>query len=140
METGGGLVLVCDDTEPIRRLIRVNLELDGYVVEEAADGESLLARLRLRDAPLPGVVILDAQMEPRDGWWAIAHIRSDPRLTQIPVLMVTASVPLATRSRPRRPGSTPSCPSRSTPTTSSSWSRASWSRAGHRPRVLDWRG
>jgi CheY-like chemotaxis protein len=92
METGGGLVLVCDDTEPIRRLIRVNLELDGYVVEEAADGESLLARLRLRDAPLPGVVILDAQMEPRDGWWAIANIRSDPRLAQIPVLMVTASV------------------------------------------------
>ncbi|HEY7723557.1 MAG TPA: response regulator [Pedococcus sp.] len=92
METGGGLVLVCDDTEPIRRLIRVNLELDGYQVEEAVDGESLLGRLRLEDAPLPGVVILDAQMEPRDGWWAIAHIRSDPRLAEIPVLMVTASV------------------------------------------------
>ncbi len=40
MERGGGLVLVCDDTEPIRRLIRMNLELDGYAVEEATDGES----------------------------------------------------------------------------------------------------
>ena len=60
METGGGLVLVCDDTEPIRRLIRVNLELDGYDVEEVSDGGALLDRLRRPGAPLPGVVILDA--------------------------------------------------------------------------------
>ena len=78
MERGGGLVLVCDDTEPIRRLIRMNLELDGYAVEEATDGEALLARLWAPGAELPGVIILDAQMEPRDGWWAISQIRSDP--------------------------------------------------------------
>ena len=60
MERGGGLVLVCDDTEPIRRLIRMNLELDGYAVEEATDGESLLARLWAPGAELPGVIILVA--------------------------------------------------------------------------------
>lgn len=92
MERGGGLVLVCDDTEPIRRLIRVNLELDGYTVEEVCDGEQLLTRLWEDDAELPGVVILDAQMEPRDGWWAIGQIRADHRFDHIPVLMVTASV------------------------------------------------
>ena len=92
MERGGGLVLVCDDTEPIRRLIRMNLELDGYTVEEVTDGERLLARLWEPGAELPGVIILDAQMEPRDGWWAISQIRTDPRLAHIPVLMVTASV------------------------------------------------
>ena len=31
-------VLVCDDMEPIRRLLRINLELAGFTVEEAADG------------------------------------------------------------------------------------------------------
>jgi CheY-like chemotaxis protein len=92
MERGGGLVLVCDDTEQIRRLIRTNLELDGYTVEEACDGEQLLARLWSPRAELPGVIILDAQMEPRDGWWAIRQIRSDERLAAIPVVMVTASV------------------------------------------------
>jgi CheY-like chemotaxis protein len=92
MERGGGLVLVCDDTEPIRRLIRMNLELDGYRVEEVTDGEALLAHLWSPGATLPGVIILDAQMEPRDGWWAIGQIRSDERLAHIPVLMVTASV------------------------------------------------
>ena len=85
-------MLVCDDTEPIRRLIRLNLELDGYVVEECTDGAALLARLRTPGAPLPGVVILDAQMKPRDGWWAIDQIRRDQQFADLPVLMVTASV------------------------------------------------
>ena len=43
MQSGRGaeheapLVLVCDDTEPIRRLLRINLELAGFRVAEAAD-------------------------------------------------------------------------------------------------------
>ncbi|WP_344191064.1 response regulator [Pedococcus aerophilus] len=91
----GGLVMVCDDTEPIRRLIRLNLELEGYEVEEVSDGAQLLARLASRaeeGAALPGVITLDAHMVPRDGWWTISQIRSDPRFADIPVLMVTASV------------------------------------------------
>src|SRR5262245_27300251 len=86
----GGLVIVCDDTEQIRRLIRLNLELEGYAVEEATDGSALLELLQ-RDH-LPGVITLDAHMSPRDGWWAIARIRADARLANIPVVMVTASV------------------------------------------------
>jgi CheY-like chemotaxis protein len=87
----GGLVYVCDDTEQIRRLIRVNLELEGYEVREARDGEELIAALHELDE-LPGVVTLDAQMAPRDGWWTISQIRADPRLAHIAVIMVTASV------------------------------------------------
>ena len=90
METGG-LVYVCDDTEQIRRLIRLNLELEGYEVEELGDGAALLGRLREVEQ-LPDVITLDAQMLPRDGWWAIARIREDTRLAAIPVIMVTASV------------------------------------------------
>jgi CheY-like chemotaxis protein len=87
----GGLVYVCDDTEQIRRLIRVNLELEGYEVVETADGQELLERLTTSDV-LPGVITLDAQMGQGDGWWAIHRIRADERLAQIPVVMVTASV------------------------------------------------
>jgi CheY-like chemotaxis protein len=87
----GGLVYVCDDTEQIRRLIRLNLELEGYRVREASDGGELLQALDALDE-LPGVITLDAQMTPRDGWWTIARIRADPRLAEIPVIMVTASV------------------------------------------------
>jgi CheY-like chemotaxis protein len=87
----GGLVYVCDDTEQIRRLIRVNLELEGYDVREASDGDELLEALHA-PGELPGVITLDAQMVPRDGWWTIDQIRASPRLADIPVIMVTASV------------------------------------------------
>jgi CheY-like chemotaxis protein len=103
----GGLVVVCDDTEPIRRLIRVNLELEGFEVEEARDGGELLELLTGRadrGEQLPGVVTLDAQMEPRDGWWAISRIRADPRLADIPVVMVTASVQQHDRVQARASG------------------------------------
>ena len=87
----GGLVMVCDDTPQIRRLIRLNLELEGFEVQEFGDGEELLERLASA-SELPGVITLDAHMQPRDGWWAVAQIRADPRLAGIAVLMVTASV------------------------------------------------
>ena len=90
METRG-LVYVCDDTAQIRHLIRLNLELEGYEVEEVGDGEALVGRLRAAEQ-LPDVITLDAQLAPRDGWWAVARIREDARLAGIPVIMVTASV------------------------------------------------
>lgn len=86
------LVLVCDDTEPIRRLVRINLELAGFEVEEAVDGHGAMARLidPMRDPP--AVIVLDSQMGPYDGWWTIAAIRSHPRLDSVPVLLLTAAV------------------------------------------------
>jgi CheY-like chemotaxis protein len=83
---------VCDDTEPIRRLVRINLELAGFEVEEAEDGHEAMARLIDPDLRVPAVVVLDSQMSPYDGWWAIAAIRSHPRLDAVPVLLVTANV------------------------------------------------
>ena len=85
-------VLVCDDTEPIRRLLRINLELAGFAVEEAADGHEAMARLIDPELPAPDVIVLDSEMAPYDGWWAIAAIRSHPRLDPVPVVLVTGSV------------------------------------------------
>lgn len=85
-------VLVCDDTEAIRRLLRINLELAGFDVEEAADGHEAMARLIDPMRPRPDVIVLDSEMAPYDGWWAIAAIRSHPRLDPVPVLLVTGSV------------------------------------------------
>jgi CheY-like chemotaxis protein len=90
--TGQALVLVCDDTEPIRRLVRINLELAGFAVEEATDGHEAMARLIDPELPVPAVVVIDSQMSPYDGWWAIAAIRSHHRLDEMPVLLVTANV------------------------------------------------
>lgn len=91
-DAGSGRILVCDDTDQIRQLIRLNLELEGYDVVEARDGEEALDILCDPSQPLPDVITVDALMPRRDGWWTVSMIRADPRLTHIPIIMVTASV------------------------------------------------
>jgi CheY-like chemotaxis protein len=85
-------VLVCDDTDSVRTLIAMNLELEGYEVVQAHDGLEALDILSDPSAPLPDVVTVDALMPRRDGWWTVSMIRTDPRLQHLPVVMVTASV------------------------------------------------
>jgi len=97
-------VLVVDDTSQIRLLIRLNLELEGHVVEEASDGAACLARLRDSDLPRIDVLTMDAVMEPRDGWTTTADIRRDPALADLPVIMVTASVQAHQQARAKAVG------------------------------------
>lgn len=97
-----GRILVCDDTEQIRRLIRVNLELDGYEVIEAVDGQEALEILQDTTQPLPDVITMDVIMPRRDGWWAVSRIRADPRLAGIPLIMVTASAQTEDREQAER--------------------------------------
>jgi CheY-like chemotaxis protein len=99
---GRGRILVCDDTEQIRRLIRVNLELDGYEVVEADDGPAALAILQDPSQPLPAVITVDVVMPRQDGWWMVSTIRADPRLAHIPIVMVTASAQDSDRARAER--------------------------------------
>jgi len=101
---GVARVLVVDDTAQIRMLIRLNLEMEGHEVEEAADGDECLVRLRDAGAPAVDVVTMDAVMEPRDGWSAVAEIRRDPALADLPVVMVTASVQAHQQARARQVG------------------------------------
>ena len=97
-------VLVVDDTPQIRFLLRINLELEGHVVEEAADGLACLARLRDTTREPFDVVLLDAEMHPLDGWATTAEIRRDAALAALPVLMVSASVQAHHRARARQVG------------------------------------
>ena len=101
---GAKRVLVCDDTEPIRRLIRVNLELDGYKVLEAADGLEAMEILQDPTQLLPNVITLDVLMPHHDGWWMVSMIRADPRLAHIPIVMVTASAQFRDRVRAEEVG------------------------------------
>lgn len=80
-------VLVVDDEEPIRRVLRGYLEADGHTVTEAADGQAALDAMR-RDAP--DLVLLDVMMPRMSGFQACARIKGNPATRDIPVLMVTA--------------------------------------------------
>ena len=81
------LVLVVDDEEKNRRLLRDVLELRGYRVIEASHGEE---GLRLARAEDPDVILLDIMMPILDGYAVCRELKADAATAVIPVLMVTA--------------------------------------------------
>ncbi|WP_078856907.1 PleD family two-component system response regulator [Streptomyces sp. NBRC 109706] len=83
-----GRVLVVDDSQVIRQLIRVNLELDGFEVMTACDGaECLEAVHEFR----PHVITLDLAMPRMDGLATVARLRLDRGTRHIPLVLVSAS-------------------------------------------------
>lgn len=77
-------ILVIDDDDDIRGLVRALLERAGHQVSDAADGH---AGLRELYAGSPDLVILDVAMPGLDGWATLERIRE---LTDVPVLMLSA--------------------------------------------------
>lgn len=82
-----GRVLVVDDDEVIRQLIAVNLQLEGFEVSTAVDGQDCLEKVA--DVS-PDVITLDVMMPRLDGWVTAIRLREDPRTAHIRVVMITA--------------------------------------------------
>ncbi|MBQ6517803.1 MAG: response regulator transcription factor [Anaerolineaceae bacterium] len=78
------LILVVDDETRIARMIRMNLEHDGYEVIEANSGQQALDMVRSR---MPNLVILDVMMPGLDGYDTLQILRE---ISQVPVIMLTA--------------------------------------------------
>jgi adenylate cyclase len=89
-------VLVVDDNHVNRDLLRIRLEREDYLVEEAGNGELALAALRRERFDL---VLLDVMMPVLDGIETLQAIKSDAHLRDIPVIMVSAVGELDTVAR-----------------------------------------
>ena len=94
-----GRVLVVDDSEVIRTLICVNLEMEGFEVVTAVDGQDALDKVH--DAA-PDVMTIDVKMPRLDGFDTVARLRADPRTSALKVAMVTACAQEADLRRGRR--------------------------------------
>lgn len=81
-------ILIVEDKATSRELLRTVLEQQGYVVEEASDGEEALRKIS--EQP-PHLVLMDLQMPGRNGYEVVREVRTNPRLQSIPVVAVTAS-------------------------------------------------
>jgi class 3 adenylate cyclase len=86
--TPGVRVLVVDDLETNRKLMRAVLEPRGFLVHSAASGEAALEALDEIDVD---VVLLDLLMPGIDGYDTCARIKAEPRTAALPIIMVTAS-------------------------------------------------
>jgi PAS domain S-box-containing protein len=82
----GRCVLVIDDEPNARDLIRRALEREGHPVAVASSGEEGLALARQLE---PRLITLDAVMPGKDGWAVLRELKEDPRLRNIPVIMIS---------------------------------------------------
>ena len=80
---------------------RLNLELQGYQVTVAADGEEALQAARHRRLDL---IVLDLDLPVLDGWMVLGEIKTDEALQAIPVVIFTASADEANELQARERG------------------------------------
>jgi CheY-like chemotaxis protein len=80
-------ILIADDDPVILRLIQVNLELEGYEVLTANNGQEAVD---IATAELPDLVILDIMMPRLDGYQACQKLKEGATTTNLPVIFLSA--------------------------------------------------
>jgi DNA-binding response OmpR family regulator len=80
-------VLLVDDEDSLRKVMKDLLERDGYVVSEARDGAQALNQI---DRVGPDIIVLDLNLPGLDGYGVLSHLRSRPATAAIPVIVLTA--------------------------------------------------
>jgi len=80
-------VLLVEDEEPLRRVLRDLLEREGFTVVEAADGVQALDEV---DRSAPDVLVLDLNLPRLDGYGVLSHLRARPSTARLPVIVLTA--------------------------------------------------
>jgi adenylate cyclase len=89
-------ILIIEDEDDIRTFASRVLELEGYRVFQAGDGDE---GLRLARGNQVALVLLDLRLPGRDGWAVLSQMKSDPELSSIPVVVFTASAGVPQQSR-----------------------------------------
>ena len=80
-------VLLVDDEDSLRKVMKDLLERDGYIVTEARDGVQALDQV---DRVGPDIIVLDLNLPGLDGYGVLSHLRSRPATASIPVIVLTA--------------------------------------------------
>jgi adenylate cyclase len=89
-------IIIIEDEDDIRAFASRVLELEGYRVLQASDGDEGLKLARSNQVAL---VLLDLRLPGRDGWVVLSQMKGDPKLSSIPVVVFTASAAAQQRSQ-----------------------------------------
>src|ERR1700694_5940279 len=81
------LVLIVDDDAVSRIMLRRSLELYGYQVVEADDGEQCLDMVARQK---PALIVLDGVMPRMDAFTVVSRLRAEDQTRTLPILMLTA--------------------------------------------------
>lgn len=92
----GPSILIADDYDDNRELLRLMLETEGYRICEARDGLEALDAAR---AEVPALALIDLSMPVLDGWGTLRALRADERTRHVPCVAVTAFASTQDRQR-----------------------------------------
>jgi len=84
----GELILIIEDNEKNRKLVRDVLNVKGYTTIESETAEE---GLKLAIEKSPSLILMDIQLPGMDGITALKHLKADPETKSIPVIAITAS-------------------------------------------------
>jgi two-component system, chemotaxis family, chemotaxis protein CheY len=85
------MILVVDDDPDLRGAIADVLHEEGYEVHCAGHGGEALDQLRQTELGRPSLILLDLMMPEVSGWDFLALQKADPHISQIPVVLMSAS-------------------------------------------------
>jgi two-component system cell cycle response regulator DivK len=94
-------ILVVEDQNDDRQIIRDMLVGTGYAITEAEDGEQALAAVAKER---PDLILMEIQLPSMDGYEAMRRIRTDPALSSIPIIAVTSFTPSGEEKKARAAG------------------------------------
>ena len=94
-------VLIVEDQEDNRRVIRDMLNHAGFLTEEASSGEEAIARVNRQ---VPDLILMDVQLPGLDGYTITRQIKRVPGLAQIPIIAVTSFAMSGDDTRAREAG------------------------------------
>jgi two-component system cell cycle response regulator DivK len=97
-------ILVVEDQEDNRQILRDLLASSGYEMVEAEDGEQALDAVAKHR---PDLILMDIQLPIMDGYEATRRIKAKPENKAIPIIAVTSLRSAATRARRAPPAATP---------------------------------
>jgi two-component system, cell cycle response regulator DivK len=80
-------ILVVDDQEDLRGVLRDLLTGSGYTVSEAADGQAGVAKAK---SGRPDLILMDIQLPVIDGYEATRQIKAEPNLRATPIIAVSS--------------------------------------------------
>lgn len=79
-------ILIVEDEEFLIRALKDNLEIEGCVVDTAADGGEAIERIRKNR---PDIILLDLLMPKRDGFYVLEEVKKNPEWKLIPVIVLS---------------------------------------------------
>lgn len=80
-------ILLVDDDPAIRKILSQSLEMEGFLIHQASNGEEALEAIQ---SNLPDLMILDVMMPRMNGFEVLKSVRASPKTVDLPVVMLTA--------------------------------------------------